>query len=400
MNSKFFLTLSVALNIVAIWLLISSHRLRPTPAIPLTLMAATEPPRGTTSSTTAVQQPKPFDPSKVTWVQALREAQISEKVIADVASANFEDHWHALALENQKKFERGEITQAALTGFDLEHDEEKEKEMRAALGDEGFRRWDQAKELADLQQSGVQLSTDESGKLYDLRKGLDRKRLVLDKARHEGKLTDEEAATQSEALYTQYNQQLLKFLGDDRYAQMQNGGDTGISQLKQQLSGLNASDAQVSGMETAQQSWNSQRTALDIKLQKGEISADDYQQQMKALDSQRDQEYQKVLGSDGFAQFQRDQSEQYQMLKRLGPGMGFTTDDINNLYAMMQDYQNGVQDYRNRAQQLQNQGQTVDWSAVNKVLANYAQQTESALRDQLGEKYDKLKRSNVMPFER
>src|SRR6185437_9062482 len=137
-----------------------------------------------------------------------------------------------------------------------------------------------------------------------------------------------------------------------------------------------------------------------VKLQKGDISAEDYAQQMKTLEAQRDADYQKVLGPDGFAQFQRDQSEQYQMLKRLGPGMGFTSDDVNNLYAMIQDYQTQVQDYRDRAQQLQNQGQSVDWSAVDKVLANYSQQTENALREELGDKFDKLKRSNVMPFER
>jgi len=163
---------------------------------------------------------------------------------------------------------------------------------------------------------------------------------------------------------------------------------------------VNADDSQVSGMEAAQKTWNAQRNQLDIKLQKGEVTAEDYEQQMKTLDAQRDQQYQQVLGADGFAQFQREQSEQYQMLKRIGPGLGFTPDDVNNLYAMMQDYQNGVRDYRDRAQQLQSQGQTVDWSAVDKVLANYSQQTENALRAELGDKFDKLKRSNVMPFER
>src|SRR6185312_7713912 len=255
-------------------------------------------------------------------------------------------------------------------------------------------------ELADLDRSGVQLSGDESGKLYDLRKNLSRKQLELDKARLQGKLSDEDAASQSSALYTQYNQDLLKFLGDDRYAQMQYGGNTGASELKQNLDGISADDSQISGMASAQQQWNSQRNQLDIQLQKGEVTAEDYQKQLATLDAQRDQEYQKVLGTNGFAELQRNQNEQYQALKRIGPGVGFTSDDVNNLYAMLQDYQAEVRDYRDRAQQLQDQGQTVDWTAVDKVLANYAQQTESALRDQLGDKFDKLKRSNIMPFER
>jgi len=398
MNSKILLGISVALNLAALGYLASLwHRHDASPGLATAPTAEAAPPA---VSATSEQPVKTARPSATTWVQALRDAQISEKVIADVAAANFEERWHALALENQKKFDRGEIDQAALSGFDLQHDEEREKQMRAALGDEGFRRWDQARELADLERTGLQLSADESDKLYQMRKDLDRKRLELDKARLQGKLTDEEAASQGAALCTQYNQDLLKFLGDDRYAQMQNGGDTGMSELKQNLAGINADDSQVSGMETAQQTWNSQRSQLDVKLQKGEVTAVDYQKQMAALDAQRDQEYQNLLGTNGFAEFQRNQSEQYQMLKRLGPGVGFTEDDVNNLYAMLQDYQTEVRDYRDRAQQLQDQGQTVDWTAVDKVLANYAQQTESALRDQLGEKFDKLKRSNVMPFER
>jgi hypothetical protein len=400
MNSKLLLGFSVTLNFVAVLFFINGHhsqKIDPAPSIPATALDTPVLPK---VSAPQEQLPKPFNAAKVGWVQALRDAHISEKVIADVASANFEDRWHGLALENQKKFDRGEIDSAALTGLDLEHDEERKKEMRAALGDEGFRHWDKTRELADLDRAGVQLSGDENDKVYDLRTDLDRKRLALDKARHDGKLTDEQAASQSEALYAQYNQDLLKLVGDDRYAQIQNGGDTGVSQLKQNLRDITADDSQISGMQTAQQTWNSQRNTLDIKLQKGDITAEDYQQQMKALDTQRNQDFQTVLGTNGFAQFQRDQSEQYQILKRLGPTLDFTSDDVNNLYGMMQDYQNAVRDYRERAEQLQKQGQTIDWSSVDKVLANYSQQTETALREQLGDKFDKLKRSNAMPFER
>ena len=400
MNSKLLLGFSVTLNFVAVVIFLSGHRSQKTDAPAPIPAAAVETPAFAKVSASPESLPKPFNASKVGWVQALRDAHISERVIADVASANFEDRWHGSALENQKKFDRGEIDSAALTAFDLEHDEEKEKEMRAALGDEGFHHWDQARELADLDRAGVQLTADENDKLYDLRKDLDHKRLALDKARHEGKLTDEQAASQSEALYAQYNQDLLKALGDDRYAQVQNGGDTGVSDLKRNLRDITTDDSQISGMETAQQAWNSQRNTLDIKLQKGDLTAEDYQQQLNALNAQRDQDFQKALGTNGFAQFQRDQSEQYQVLKRLGPTLGFSADDVNNLYGMMQDYQNAVSDYRNRAEQLQKQGQTVDWSSVDKVLANYSQQTETALREQLGDKFDKLKRSNAMPFER
>ncbi len=284
--------------------------------------------------------------------------------------------------------------------FDLEHDAEHEKELRAVLGPEAYQQWDQTRELADIDRTGIQLSSGESRQLYDLRKDLDHKRLDLDLARHDGKITETEAASQSEALDAQYNQQLLKVLGNDRYVQIQSGGDTGIGELKRNLQGVTTDDTQLTSLQTSLQNWNTKRSELELNLQQGTVTADDYQKQIKALENQRDQEYQTVLGTNGFATFERNESEQYQALTRIGPDVGFSGDDVNNLYASLQEYQNSVNDYRDRAQKLQAQGQTVDWPAVEKALNDFSQQTESALRDKLGDRFDKLKRSNILPFER
>jgi hypothetical protein len=399
MKLKLFLAVSVALNVVAVSFLIAlSAALKApngSPALPTTdapivpaNFARPEQPAGVSTS------------SVIGWVQALRDGGISDKLIADVAAANFEEAWQKLAEENQKKFDRGEIDQAALTRSDLEHDSEKAKELRTVLGDEAFRRWDQTKVLADFERTGLQLSPDESAQVYQIRKDLDQKRLDLDLARHDGKTTDAESASQSEAMYAQYNHQLLQALGPDRYAQLQSGAETGIGELKRNLHGISADDSQLTSLQTALQNWNSQRAELDLKIQEGTVTADDYEKQMKALDIQRDQKYQNVLGTNAFADFQRNQSEQYQTLQRIGPDIGFSEDDINSLYASVEEYQHSVNDYRDRAQKLEDEGQTVDWLAVEKALRDFSQQTENALRDKLGDKFDKLKRSNVMPFER
>lgn len=400
MKLKLLLALSVTLNIVAVSLLIALDASLKPAETPLPPPATAQ---GSSSSEISVQ---PDQAAKVAgspgvgWAQTLRDAGISDKIIADVAVANFEARWHNLAEENQKKFDRGEIDQAALTRFDLEHDAEQEKELRAELGDEGYHHWDETRLLADFNRAGVQLSADESEQLYALRKELDRNRLDLDLARHDGNVTDADAASRSEAMYAQYNQQLLKALGRDRYAQIQSGSNTGMGDLKRNLQGISADDSQLAGMQGALQNWNSQRSELEAKLQEGSVTADDYQKQLKTLEAQRDQEYQTVLGTNGFAAFQRNQDEHYQTLQRVGPDIGFSEDDINSLYASIQQYQASVNDYRDRAQQLQDQGQTVDWTAVQKALSDFSQQTESALRDQLGDKFDKLKRSNVLPFDR
>jgi hypothetical protein len=398
MNLKCFLGLSIALNVAfGMFVLLRGHT-SPNSSSSVTPMHGSS--GGADAKPDSIAAPVELQTQPGDRVQALRNAGLSEKMIADVAAADFEHRWQKRAQDNRKKVERGEIDENAVARFDLEHDAEQEKDLRAVLGNEGFRRWNQAKVLADFDRAGVEMTATESNEAYELRIKLDRKRLELDKVRQQGNVTDEELGEQSATMYAEYNKELLKLLGDDRYALAQNGGDTGLSELRRTLRLMNSDGGQLAGMETAQQAWNSKRGKLDIQLQTGQVAAEEYEKQMKSLEAERDQEYQKVLGAEGFAEFQKTQDPRYQTLKRAGPGWGFTDNDINNLFASIQDYEENVRDYRERAQVIEAQGHAVDWSVVEKTLKEYSQQTEMALRANLGDKFDKLKRSNVMPFER
>src|SRR5262249_27801014 len=162
--------------------------------------------------------------------------------------------------------------------------------------------------------------------------------------------------------------QLLKLLGDDHYMLVQGGGDNGMAGLRRSLQAMNANDTQAAGMTTAEQAWYAQRAKLELQMQKGQVTGEEYEQQMAALNAGRDQQYQQVLGADGFAAFQKAQDQRYQAIKHLGPTLGFSDNDINGLYATIQNYENDVRDYRDRAQAVEAQGQPVDWPAIEKSL--------------------------------
>ena len=400
MKLKFWLGLSILLNVIALGALLFFRTRSLQDSSPTTTLMPAAAPQFDSNSARPKQVAKAGASSTTDWVQALRAARVPEKLIADVAAAEFQEDWDRRSWANQRRFERGEMDQDALTKFDLQHDVEQEKELRAVLGNDGFRHWDKRRVLAEFDRAGLELVESESDDLYDLRKTRDGKRLALDQAVQEGKVDENEARQRTEALDAQYNEQLLKLLGVDRYALVQSGGDTGLGELRRNLRALNADDGQVSGMESAQQSWNEQRNKLEVELQAGRVSGEDYEKQLKALESARDQEYQKVLGGDRYAEFQRNQDERYQTMKRVGTASGLTETDVNELYSTVQNYENAIRDYRDRAQGIEAQGQQVDWAAVEKTLRGYSDQTENALRASLGDKFDKLKRSNALPFER
>jgi hypothetical protein len=330
------------------------------------------------------------------WTVTLRAAGVPEKVIADVTAADFDARWQKRQVELQRQIERGEADPEALTEMSLRYSDEQEKELRGALGDEGYRHWDQARILSEYELADLKLSAEESDTLYQLRKSFEQKQREWDRARNKGDLDEAEFQKLVETQQNDYNKQLKTLLGDDRYATSQNPIDPERMNLRRALKNLNVGETEAAGLLQAQQQWTRQRAKLEQQLQEGQLASADYEQQLKALDHTRDQEYQRVLGDNGITELQKAQDPRYQTMKRYASNWGLTDNDINHLYDTIRFYESSVSDYQQRAQALEEQGQPVDWPAVQKSIQEFSRQTESTLRGSLGERFDKLKKNNVL----
>jgi len=106
------------------------------------------------------------------WVDQLRAAGVPNTVIARVVLADLEDRWQKRLNECQEKFSRGEVDADAFLALSQERDREQEAELRAALGDEGYKSWDRGNTLRDLNPGKIQLSAAETNALYGLKKSL------------------------------------------------------------------------------------------------------------------------------------------------------------------------------------------------------------------------------------
>jgi hypothetical protein len=192
---------------------------------------------------------------------------------------------------------------------------------------------------------------------------------------------------------------MKSLLGDDRYAKSQ-GTDAGTAaaNLRQDLAKLNPSDSQFQELLKAQQQWNDRRVELDKQFQDDPSSAA-YLGQIKALDEARDQEYQRVLGTNVFDAFQKEQDGGYSRMKRFESNWGLDDHKIDYVYGTMKYYEKSVQDYQIRAKALEAQGQSVDWDEVNKNLQQFAKQTQQTLQAYLGQdRFDKMQRNGVFQF--
>jgi hypothetical protein len=327
------------------------------------------------------------------WIEQLRRAGVPNRILARVVQADFAEEW------DQRMFDcRRDGNKIAVLQRQRERDEE--AEVRAALGEEGYKAWDQENMLREANIGKIQLTATESDTIYELKKKMQRSFWELEEARLKGKMDDAEIEDAYNKAYSGFNERMKALLGDERYGKSQGMDDGAVAaNLGQELAKVNPSDSQLHELLKAQQQWNERRAELDKEFQDNPSSAA-YAEQIKGLDAARDQEYQRVLGTNVFDTFQKEQDGRYARMKRYENNWGLDDGKIDYVYGTVKDYEKSVQDYQAQARALEEQGENVDWRAVSTNLQQFALQTQQTLQNYLGqESFNKMQRNGVFQFE-
>lgn len=324
-------------------------------------------------------------------VDQLRALGMPDPILAKIVLMSLDKAWTRHATEVTLKYHGDPDVMARLQ---LETDKSKDAEMRAALGDDAFKQWDEANMQREVSQGRIQLTVSESDQAYDLWKNLKQRQLALEQADVDGTMDPADINDAMEKAASEFNQQMKNALGDERYAKSQQTGD-GTEGLRPDLANASPSDSQFQKLLNTQLQWNQQRSALDKQFQSNP-SSPDYAEQIKSLDAAREQEYRRVLGDTVFDTLQKSQNPGYTQMKNYESLWGLDDRSIDSVYGEMKYYQKSMQDYEDRARALEAQGQNVDWDGVQKNLQQFAQQTQQALQSYLGQdRFNRMARNGV-----
>ena len=405
MNLKTWLRLSLAANavlLVAMIWIVRPHAnvssIEPAPVAAEMLPEAATPPN---SPATIASDNSPAPPASgdfLSSLAALRAAGISDRILAKVVVADFDERWEQQQQEMQARYERGEVESDAFEALARERELEQEKELRTVLGDAGFRNWDLTQSLQALNLNGTSLSATETNALYELRKELQARLRALEQARQQGEIDDAEYSAQSNAAQQAHETKLKALLGNERFARMQTPDATPNRELQRSLHNVNASEAQVESMLKTQRNWLAQRAEIERQMPGSSENLPVLEEKLRALDAARDQEYQRVLGPSEFEALQRKQDYRYVTMERFANAWSLDTSRMDEIYRSIRYYEKSVQDYEDEARALAGRGETVNWDEINQNRRHFAQQNEQALRTYLGaELYSKLQKNHVLP---
>jgi hypothetical protein len=385
MNSKFLSRASVGLNVILAVAAVVLTRYKSEHAPATSVNITNELPVATPVFTSQLPRyPEMASASdKRRWlVDQLRAIGVSNKMLARVVLADLDKGWTRHAAEVALKCHGDPDTMAALQ---LETDKSKDVEMRAALGEEGFKQWDQENMLREVNQGKIQLTASETDQAYNSWKKLQQRQLDLEQAKVDGTMDLADINDAIDKEFSEFKQQMKTVFGDERYAksqQMEDGNDA--AGLRQDLAKANPSDTQFQELLKTQQQWNEQRSTLDKQFQNDQSSAA-YADQIKTLDATREQEYRRVLGDNSFDALQKEQDPGYTQMKKYETLWGLDDKSIDSVYGAMKYYQKSAEDYQARARALEAAGESVDWDGVNKNLQRLAEQTQQALQNYLGQ---------------
>ena len=319
-------------------------------------------------------------------VDQLRAMGVPNDMLALVAREDFEAQWDG-------RFKKCGSDRDKLAAVQLEMDLSKDTQMRAALGDAGFKQWDQANMLWEAMNTRVDVTPAEAGELYGLKKKLQQRELELEQAKANGTMDDAEIDDASDKAHSEYNRQMKSLLGDDRYAKSQQTDDAfaaGNLQYSLAKDGVNPTDSQFQELFQALQQWNKSLSELDPY-------SPDYAARYQALNAALDQDYQQVLGSNVFAAYQERQDPGSGQMKKYQTLWGLDDDKIDYVYNTMKNYESSAQNYQAQINALQARGQNAD--AAIQELKQITDQTGQALQDHLGQdSFNKLQRNRLFLF--
>ncbi|HWA86572.1 MAG TPA: hypothetical protein VG710_10140 [Opitutus sp.] len=326
-------------------------------------------------------------------IDQLRAMGVPNKVLARIVMKDLDRRWSKRAAEISLKT-RGDPE--VLTALNLEIEKSRDAEMRAALGEEGFKEWDMANMQREINRGQLELAPAESATTYALWKKLQQRDLELKEMKFDGKIDPAGASDQYAKDVAEFQQQMKTLLGDERYAESQAQGPHAVAvNLRHDLANANPTESQFQDLLNAQQQYNDLRS--DLAAQSHDDA--DYAQRLQDLDEARDEEFRRVLGPGVFDSLQKQQDPGYSEMKKYEATWGLDDTKIDHVYSALRYYQKSAEDYQAAARDLAAKGQAVDWDAVNKGLQQFAQQTQQDLQNYLGQgSLDQLQRNGIVQF--
>ena len=329
-------------------------------------------------------------------VAQLEQVGFSRAVVVSALLEDFHRRWDQRTAEMEKRYAPRQVPEREYVELARQREVERVRELKAALGEEGYRAWDQERTLHAVNPSGLPLTPDEAERAYRLQKEFEQQHRELQMAVEDGVADGADAATLQARAQTALEQELERLFGKQRLDRMRGITDP-IADVQWKFADLNPTPAQAHAVVAADENYRTREAELANRLARQPADAASLTAELKALNEAREEELRRIFGEQGYEAAVREGDPTFKTLQQFAGAWGLKEDDVRLVHDALRAMQQEVERTRSAAALRQAAGQRVDWREVDAAIEQARQQGEAGLQDLIGgERAGRLKQNGLL----
>lgn len=337
------------------------------------------------------------------WITQLRAAGVPDPVISGLVLAGVDDRWARRSQQAEASYQEGETDADALSALGIQHDREREEELRAAIGDAAFKNFDLSNVVQNLPLNAVTVTPSETESLYEFEKKMERAAWDANEAKLTGQIDQVTCDGRLQKAKDERDQQIKELLGDQRFADMFPAAPPATEEPRHAvLPDLGQpADLTFDAVLYLQSQWNQKRSDAESRLREAKTRAADSEDELRKINNAWEMEFQRVLGTNTYDVVQRENDTSYKEMKRYAEQWSLDAPTRDYVYRTIQYYEKTKAEYEHQARAAEARGEDVDWDGVGKNIQQFGAEMQQSLNTRLGQElFDRLKYNNLLPFAR
>jgi len=280
-------------------------------------------------------------------------------------------------------------------------DAEQVRELKDALGEDGYRAWDKEQTLHAINRArapgdDLPMTADEAEQAYRLQKEFDDKNRELQMAMEDGIADRADVGTLQAQAQQALDRELDKLLGHERFNELRGNIDP-TAEVYRTYGDLNPTPDQAKAAARAEQDYRARQTALAQQLNGNPGDEAKTTAELKALSDAYDENLRQIFGAETYNTIKQQNDPTYKTLQQYAGAWELKSNEIQPVYQSLHAFQDQADRMRNAAEMSQAAGQPVNWREVNSAIEQARQQTEAGLLNLIGmERLRRLEQNGLL----
>lgn len=397
------LRLSIAINLalalatgVLLWRDRSAARdTKPAPALPPAAEAAV-PHRAADAGTESTSMASETAKTTPHAIAQLEQLGVPRDLIVNALLANFHRRWDRRFADLENRHAPARVPEREYIELARLREAEQVRELRAALGDDGYEAWDREQTLRVLNIGGVALTPDEAERAYRLQKEFDEEYSARQMAMEDGVADVADLGRLHAQAQERLDLELERLLGKARFDAMRGVADP-IDTVYRTFGDIDPTPEQAQAALRAEEGFRAREAAMAARLREEPGDAASIAAELMAMSDAREDELRRIFGAEAYEKTLRENDSTYRQLTQFAQAWELQPGEIEPLYERLRAFHQQAERMRRAAAMTEASGHPVDWPSIEASIEAARQQTEAGLQSLIGGKrLWRLKQNGVL----